>query len=79
MDSIRSIEAALKNLVKSMTEIRKKPKKATIEMRSEAETLSRHILGLATVHTINNGHSSRLDYVKDRTFEILGELIGEEL
>lgn len=37
------------------------------------------LLDQAAGNTFDHGHSDRCDWVKNRTFEILGKVIGEEL
>lgn len=46
---------------------------------SGVETRARRVIDICTAHTLEFGHSARADRVKDRAFEMLGRIIGEDI
>lgn len=43
------------------------------------EKLCTDLLELASLFTVQHGHSARLDFIKDTTFDVYGKTIGEKL
>lgn len=79
---MNTIEANLHHLVemfRKLTRYRKGKIKLRASFASEVEVKAREVLGMASTRTMEHGHSARLDHVKNRTFEMLGKTVGEEL
>lgn len=80
--TMNTIEANLHQLVEMSREW-KLYLKGAIKMKAsfinEIEKKAIEVLGMAATRTMEHGHSARLDYVKDRTFVILGMAVGEDL
>lgn len=79
MITIDTLETELRLAADKFRLIESAPSTATQDVKNDAEGMLRKVIDMACAHTMESGYSRRSDRVKNRSFEMLGIIIGEDL